>query len=48
MADADSKREQFLLHLYDQLWQSIGRAEQGIWQYLGLYSVIIGIVHGMR
>ena len=36
------KRDQFLLHLYDQLWNSITRIEQGLWQFIGIYAGIFG------
>ncbi len=36
------KREQFLLHFYDQLWGSITRAEQGLWQFVAAFVVVIG------
>jgi len=42
----DNKREQFLLHLYDQLWASIDRATGGLWQYLALYGGIVGVHWG--
>jgi len=32
-----------LLHLYDQLWNSITRAEQGLWQFVAIYASILGI-----
>ena len=37
----EDKREQFLLHLYDQLWRSIERRESGLWQFLGLCGIIL-------
>ncbi len=39
-----NKREQFLLHLYDQLWNSITRVEQGLWQFIGIYAGIL-VIH---
>jgi len=36
----DNLRNKFLLHLYDQLWNSITRVEQGLWQFIGIYAVI--------
>lgn len=38
-----NERKEFLLHLYDQLWQSIMRIEQGLWQFIGIYAGIIGV-----
>ena len=38
-----NKRDEFLLHLYDQLWNSVTRVEQGLWQFIGIYAGIIGI-----
>jgi len=37
------KREQFLLHMYNQLWNSITRVEQGLWQFISLYAAILGL-----
>lgn len=37
------ERKEFLLHLYDQLWLSIMRVEQGLWQFIGIYAGIIGV-----
>lgn len=38
-----TKREEFLIHLYDQLWNSIMRVEQGLWQFVGIYAAILGV-----
>lgn len=37
------ERKKFLLHLYDQLWHSIMRVEQGLWQFIGIYAGITDV-----
>jgi len=37
------KRDQFLLNLYNQLWNSITRVEEGLWQFVGIYAGILGV-----
>lgn len=38
------KRDQFLLHLYDNLWDSIDRSELGVWQFVGLNAALFTII----
>lgn len=35
-----SVRKKFLLHMYDQLWQSIQRVDGGIWSFVAAYAAI--------
>jgi len=39
-----NKRDEFLLRLYDNLWDSIDRVEAGMWQFIGLYAAAFGLV----
>ena len=42
-----SKRDEFLLHLYDNLWRSIDRVESGVWQFVALWAIVVGLVVGV-
>jgi len=37
------KHDQFLLNLYNQLWNSITQVEEGLWQFVGIYAGILGV-----
>lgn len=41
-----SRRDEFLLRLYDNLWRSIERIESGTWQSLALYAIVAGLMIG--
>ncbi|MCB9105080.1 MAG: hypothetical protein H6633_12685 [Anaerolineales bacterium] len=38
------KRDKFLFHLYDKLWDSIERSETGVWQFIGFNAALFGII----
>jgi hypothetical protein len=38
------QRDQFLLHLYDKLWDSIDRSESGVWQFVGLNAALFAAI----
>lgn len=40
--DGDSK--EFLLHLYDQLWENMRAKENRLWSFLSLYGAAVGLV----
>src|ERR1700753_1606964 len=42
MRDGDSK--EFLLHLYDQLWENMRAKENRLWSFLSLYGAAVGLV----
>jgi len=44
--DAEDWRNHFLLHLYDKIWDSIDRAESGVWQFVAFYAVVAVLVLG--
>jgi hypothetical protein len=44
--EINKRRDAFLLDMYDKLWDSIDRAERGLWQFVALYAVVIGLTIG--
>lgn len=40
----EDRRDQFLLHLYDNLWDSIDRSESGVWQFVGLNAALFAVI----
>jgi uncharacterized membrane protein len=38
------RRDEFLLHWYDKLWESIDRKESGLWQFVVFYAAIAGFL----
>jgi hypothetical protein len=38
------RRDEFLLHWYDKLWESIDRKESGLWQFVVFYAAITGFL----
>ncbi|MDX2239247.1 MAG: hypothetical protein NW224_01075 [Leptolyngbyaceae cyanobacterium bins.302] len=39
-----NRRDEFLLHWYDKLWESIDRKESGLWQFVVVYAAIAGAI----
>lgn len=39
--------EDFLLHLYDKLWENMGSKEGRLWSYLGIYGAAVAIALGV-
>lgn len=38
------RRDEFLLHWYDKLWESIDRKESGLWEFVVFYGAIAGLL----
>jgi hypothetical protein len=43
LADTNDDKE-FLLHLYDQLWENMRAKENRLWSFLALYGAAVGLV----
>ena len=42
----DPNQKEFLLHLYDKLWDNINQKESRVWTFLSVYGAVIGIALG--
>jgi hypothetical protein len=40
----DGEGKEFLLHLYDQLWENMRAKENRLWSFLSLYGAAVGLV----
>lgn len=40
----DGDNKEFLLHLYDQLWENMRAKENRLWSFLSLYGAAVGLV----
>jgi hypothetical protein len=43
----DSDTKEFLLHLYDKLWENMGAKEERLWKYLAVYGAAIALALGV-
>jgi len=42
--ELSNRRDEFLLHWYDKLWESIDRKESGLWQFAVVYAAVAGAI----
>lgn len=42
--ESSNRRDEFLLHWYDKLWESIDRKESGLWQFVVIYAAVAGAI----
>jgi hypothetical protein len=39
----DTDTKDFLLHLYDKLWENMGAKEGRLWNYLSIYGAAVAL-----